>query len=143
MKRLAVAAALLPFTLAGCASGQTWQVVGLYTDPALPGDLPADVAGAVNFDVRDSRFAGETGCAAISGEFTDVEGGIEFTNVEVAGPGDCSGGARHTHEQLAGLMVDGAAFDVRRMSEYEVLLTQRTDAHEPGSEPKSIRLMLL
>ena len=48
MKKLAplAAACALALGAAACSSPQTWQVVGVSTDPGLPSALPADAAGA-------------------------------------------------------------------------------------------------
>ena len=46
MKKLAPLVALGALAaLSGCSlQAPTWQVVGVYTDPSLPGALPADAA---------------------------------------------------------------------------------------------------
>lgn len=73
---LAVAAPLLlgP-TLASCgAEPPTWQVVAVYTDPALPGDLPLDAAGKANVQVKQRGdtldFTGTTPCSSLTGQAT-------------------------------------------------------------------------
>lgn len=143
-RHLAAAAMIFPLALAGCAGGQTWQVVGVYTDPELPGDLPADAAGAVNFGVRGSHFKGSTGCADVSGTYTEADGRVELSDVKVADPGACGGGARHTHDQLAGLLVDGASYTLKRLSDYEVVLTAGGEGDDdPAADRPAIRLMLL
>lgn len=72
MKRavqLAVIAAL-SCGLSGCGGffgPGTWQVVGVYTDASLPGELPADAAGKANFQIRGNTIRGTTPCAAVEG----------------------------------------------------------------------------
>ena len=43
------------------------------------------------------------------------------------------------HDQITGLLSEGAVFNLRRLSEYEVLLTLRSDAFDPPS----VRMMSL
>lgn len=140
MRRLVLAPVLAAaLALAGCATGQTWQVVGVYTDPSLPGALTPDAAGRANVTVRGDTFEGTTGCAEVEGSFEETEEQVAMREVAVGQLGACTGGVRRTHDQLAGLFVEGAEFSVRRLSEYEVLLTSTADA----LDPPSVRLMLL
>lgn len=136
MKRWLV---LLPaLALVGCASTQTWQVVAVYTAPDLPGDVPADAAGRVNFAVDGTTFTGSTGCADVAGEFAQDGDTVTLETITVGDVGECTGGTRHIHEQLVPLLTQGATFTRRDLSEYEVMLTGDNTV-----DPPSIRLMLL
>lgn len=139
MKRFAVVLLAAAAALGGCAREETWQVVAVYTDPDTPGALPADAAGAVNVAVDGASFSGSTGCGEMRGNYTLDEGELTVTDVDVPGAGGCSGGARRTHDQLAGILHDGARFTVRELSDYEVVLTADVDS----VEPPAVRLMLL
>ncbi|MCP1388438.1 hypothetical protein M5J20_09630 [Corynebacterium sp. TA-R-1] len=167
---LAVAAPLLlgP-TLASCgAEPPTWQVVAVYTDPALPGDLPLDAAGKANVQVKQRGdtldFTGTTPCATLTGQATvggatgpaadapDAATSLALTSITFDAPGDtCVGGARHTHDQLTELLQPGATFEVRSLSDTErLLITTPTAPATPAGtsadvlvDPPSIRLMRL
>lgn len=118
MKRLlAVAPVLL---LAACASPQQWHVVGVYTDPDAP--VPRNTGGA-SFTFTEDSFEGTTGCAKASGDFDDT---VTLHNVQVGDPGDCSGWARHTHDQLAQLLHDDTTFTVTRPTDNDLVLTLDT-----------------
>lgn len=139
--RRAVALAL-PLALAACGapSGDTWQVVAVYTDPSLPGDLPPEAAGRAAVTVSGDEFEGFTGCAPFSGSLSRGPEELSLIDVSVSpAPDTCTPGARHVHDQLAGLLGEGAVFGLRRLSEYEVLLTLRVDQ----LDAPSVRMMSL
>ena len=118
MKRLlAVAPVLL---LAACASPQQWHVVGVYTDPDAP--VPRNTGGA-SFTFTEDSFEGTTGCAKASGNFDDT---VTLHNVQVGDPGDCSGWARHTHDQLAHLLTENTSFQVSHPADFEMILVADT-----------------
>lgn len=134
----------------GLAGSGTWQVVGVYTDAFLPGELPADAAGKANFQIRGKTVRGTTPCVAVEGT---IEKGSEndpdddrvtltaITIEEPQDPGACVGGSRHVHDQLTQLLTPGAQFRVLRPSDGERLLVSTAD--EQRADPPSIRAMLL
>ncbi|QYH19251.1 hypothetical protein JKI95_08635 [Corynebacterium aquatimens] len=130
--------------------------MAVYTNPGVPGDLPLDAAGKANVQVNDNQFEGTTPCAQVSGQLSreDAPSGdsasptdlptVTLTSVDLAAPDDtCIGGARYTHDQLASLLVPGATFSVRELSDTERLLVTVPDAAAPQLDPPSIRLMRL
>lgn len=149
MKKLAPLVALGALAaLSGCSlQAPTWQVVGVYTDPSLPGALPADAAGAANFRVHSGEFRGSTPCASVRGELTIDGDTLTLDFVELDDPGDCSGGARHTHDQLAGLLTPGASFHIVETAPTERLLVENVENVEDtdaGSiDRPSVRLVKL
>jgi len=138
-RALALAFPLL-LVACGAPAGDTWQVVAVYTDPSLPGDLPPDAAGRAAVTVTGDAFEGFTGCALVSGSFSRGPEELSLIDVSVSpAPDTCTPGARHVHDQITGLLSEGAVFNLRRLSEYEVLLTLRSDAFDPPS----VRMMSL
>lgn len=146
MKRLALlsAALLLPAALTSCSEAQfpTWQVVAIYAEPDLPGSLPADAAGTVNFHLTDTRdtpyFAGTTPCADITGTIDPIDeqqlntiGTIEFG--AITDDASCIGGARHTHNQLVELLKPGTAFELSKPSKEELRVVLSPDSINPPS----------
>lgn len=126
MKRLA----LLPLAaLAACAPAPAWQVVSVRTSEAQP----ATETSLARVRIDDHRFTGTTGCTDVTGTF-DGDSPITLSGVQVGDPGNCSGWARQTHDQLAPLLVDGAEFRVARPADFELVLV-----HTGG---ETIRLML-
>ena len=119
--------------LAGCGgqddgtglAGRTWQIVAIYTTPGNTGDLPADAAGRATLTLGSGTMKGQTGCVRFTAEVTSQDASLHLDRVEMADPGDCSGGSRHVHDQLAGLITGGADFDVRRLGDSEAVLTRR------------------
>ena len=109
---LAAAAAL---TLSACgAKEDIWQVTAVYTDPSVPGDLPADAHGSANFSLSGSTVHGTTPCALVTAQVTleDEQVSIDSVDMRPRGGVDCTGGRLHTHEQLASLLEPGLLFDV-------------------------------
>lgn len=115
MKRAVVIAPL--FALAACAPASTWQVVSLRTSE----DQPATEASIARVRIDDQRFSGTTGCADVSGSF-EGDSDITLTGVELGTPGDCSGWARHTHDQLEHLLTDNRTFQVSHPADFEMIL---------------------
>lgn len=110
MKR---ALTILPlFALAACAPAPTWQVVSLRTSE----DQPATETSVARLRIDDQRFTGTTGCSDVSGSF---EGENTIT---LSDPGDCSGWARHTHDQLAHLLTENTSFQVSHPADFEMIL---------------------
>ncbi|WP_291314067.1 hypothetical protein [Corynebacterium sp. UBA2622] len=130
---VAVAGAVLAGTLPGCASrgdtaglnGPTWQIVGIYTDPDNTADLPADAAGRATLAFGGTSMHGQTGCAPLQAKVSSQGDSLRLDDVRIDNPGDCKGGARHVHDQLAGLFTSGAEFDVRHFGDAEAVLTRR------------------
>lgn len=115
MKR---ALALVPlFALAACAPAPTWQVVSLRTSE----DQPATEASVARVRIDDQRFTGTTGCSDVSGSF-EGEDTITLTDLKLSDPGDCSGWARHTHDQLTQLLTEGTSFQVSHPADFEMIL---------------------
>lgn len=138
----------------GLVGSGTWQVVGVYTDAFLPGELPADAAGKANFQTRGKTVRGTTPCAAVEGtiekdpekdpEKSSDDDRVTLTAItieELQDPGACVGGSRHVHDQLTQLLTPGAQFRVLRPSDGERLLVSTAD--EQRADPPSIRVMLL
>ena len=126
MRRALAAVPLL--ALAACAPAPTWQVVSVRTSEGQP----ATETSLARVRIDDQRFSGTTGCADVSGSF-EGESDITLSDVRVGDPGGCSGWARHTHDQLADLIVNDAAFRVSRPADFELVLVA------PGGE--TVRLM--
>ena len=119
MKR---ALTILPlFALAACAPAPTWQVVSLRTSE----DQPATEASVARVRIDDQRFSGTTGCADVSGSF-EGEDTITLTDLKLSDPGDCSGWARHTHDQLTQLLTEGTSFQVSHPADFEMILVAET-----------------
>lgn len=150
MEKLAPLAAACALTLgaAACSPPQTWQVVGISTDPGLPSSLPADAAGAANFRLRGDRLKGATPCATVDAKASLDDATLTLESVEL-GPTDdaCTGGARHTHDQLAQLLTPGASFQIRETGPTERLLVLSTDNDDTDNaaslNPPSVRVMSL
>ena len=115
MKRAVAIAPLL--ALAACAPAPTWQVVSLRTSE----DQPATEASIARVRIDDQRFSGTTGCADVSGSF-EGEDTITLTDLKLSDPGDCSGWARHTHDQLAYLLTENTSFQVSHPADFEMIL---------------------
>lgn len=119
MKR---ALTILPlFALAACAPAPTWQVVSLRTSE----DQPATEASVARVRIDDQRFTGTTGCGDVSGSF-EGEDTITLTDLKLSDPGDCSGWARHTHDQLAHLLTESKSFQVSHPADFEMILVADT-----------------
>ena len=115
MKR---AVAIVPlFALAACAPAPTWQVVSLRTSE----DQPATEASVARVRIDGQRFTGTTGCGDVSGSF-EGEDTITLENIALGDPGDCSGWARHTHDQLTQLLTEGTSFQVSHPADFEMIL---------------------
>lgn len=153
MKRAVQLAVIIALScgLSGCGGffgTSTWQIVGVYTDASLPGELPADAAGKANFQIRGNTIRGTTPCAAVEGSLdTNTKNDsdqVTLHTVTVEQPPEpdaCVGGSRHVHDQLTQLLTPGAQFRIIRPSETERLLVSMAD--EPRADPPSIRVMLL
>lgn len=115
MKRAVAIAPLL--ALAACAPAPTWQVVSLRTSE----DQPATEASIARVRIDDQRFSGTTGCADVSGSF-EGDSDVTLTGVELGTPGDCSGWARHTHDQLEHLLAEDKTFQVSHPADFEMIL---------------------
>lgn len=109
------------FALAACAPAPTWQLVSLRTSE----DQPATEASIARVRIDDQRFTGTTGCADVSGSF-EGEDTITLENIALGDPGDCSGWARHTHDQLAHLLTESKSFQVSHPADFEMILVADT-----------------
>lgn len=109
------------FALAACAPAPTWQLVSLRTSE----DQPATEASIAHVRIDDQRFSGTTGCADVSGSF-EGEGTITLENIALGDPGDCSGWARHTHDQLEHLLTENTTFQVSHPADFEMILVAET-----------------
>lgn len=119
MKR---AVAIVPlFALAACAPAPTWQVVSLRTSE----DQPATETSVARVRIDGQRFTGTTGCSDVSGSF-EGEDTITLTDFKLGDPGDCSGWARHTHDQLAHLLTENTTFQVSHPADFEMILVAET-----------------
>lgn len=119
MKR---AVAIVPlFALAACAPAPTWQLVSLRTSE----DQPATEASIAHVRIDDQRFTGTTGCADVSGSF-EGEDTITLESITFGDPGDCSGWARHTHDQLEHLLTENTTFQVSHPADFEMILVAET-----------------
>ena len=115
MKRAVAIAPLLALT--ACAPAPAWQVVSLRTSE----DQPATETSIARVSIDDQRFTGTTGCADISGSF-EGESDVTLTAIDIGDPGDCSGWARHTHDQLAHLLAENTTFQVSHPADFEMIL---------------------
>lgn len=109
------------FALAACAPAPTWQLVSLRTSE----DQPATEASIAHVRIDDQRFTGTTGCADVSGSF-EGEDTITLESITFGDPGDCSGWARHTHDQLEHLLTENTTFQVSHPADFEMILVAET-----------------
>lgn len=104
--------------------GPTWQVTGVFTDPATPGGVTSDA----ELIFGRATLTGTTGCARFNARAhydTDADT-IEVTRLTMDEPDpQCAGVARHVHDQLAGILE--GTFDVSHPSDTEVVLTKAGD----------------
>lgn len=134
MKRaLAIAACLL---LAGCSAepdhvlgGRTWEVTAVYTDPNVPGAVPADAAGRALVVFGAESLTARTACAPLQAGASIDDGVVQLKGVRVGDVReDCIGGSRRVHDQLTGLLTEGAEFDVTHLTDDVITLKLRSDA---------------
>jgi len=134
MKRaLAIAACLL---LAGCSAepdhvlgGRTWEVTAVYTDPNVPGAVPADAAGRALVVFGAESLTARTACAPLQAGASIDDGVVQLKGVRVGDVReDCIGGSRRVHDQLTGLLTEGAEFDVTHLTDDVITLKLRRDA---------------
>lgn len=134
MKRaLAIAACLL---LAGCSAepdhvlgGRTWEVTAVYTDPNVPGAVPADAAGRALVVFGAESLTARTACAPLQAGASIDDGVVQLKGVRVGDVReDCIGGSRRVHDQLTALLTEGAEFDVTHLTDDVITLKLRSDA---------------
>ncbi|MCT1450726.1 hypothetical protein [Corynebacterium sp. p3-SID1194] len=134
MKRaLAIAACLL---LAGCSAepdhvlgGRTWEVTAVYTDPDVPGAVPADAAGRALVVFGAESLTARTACAPLQAGAEIRDDTLRLKGVRVGDVReDCMGGSRRVHDQLTGLLTEGAEFDVTHLADDVITLKLRSDA---------------
>lgn len=134
MKRaLAIAACLL---LAGCSAepdhvlgGRTWEVTAVYTDPNVPGAVPADAAGRALVVFGAESLTARTACAPLQAGASIDDGVVQLKGVRVGDiREDCIGGSRRVHDQLTGLLTEGAEFDITHLTDDVITLKLRSDA---------------
>jgi len=134
MKRaLAIAACLL---LAGCSAepdhvlgGRTWEVTAVYTDPDVPGAVPADAAGRALVVFGAESLTARTACAPLQAGAEIRDDTLRLKGVRVGDVReDCMGGSRRVHDQLTGLLTEGAEFDVTHLTDDVITLKLRSDA---------------
>lgn len=133
MKRaLAIVACLL---LAGCSAepdhvlgGRTWEVTAVYTDPDVPGAVPADAAGRALVVFGAESLTARTACAPLQAGASIDDGVVQLKGVRVGDVReDCIGGSRRVHDQLTGLLTEGAEFDVTHLTDDVITLKLRSD----------------
>ena len=133
MKRaLAIAACLL---LAGCSAepdhvlgGRTWEVTAVYTDPNVPGAVPADAAGRALVVFGAESLTARTACAPLQAGASIDDDVVRLKGVRVGDiREDCIGGSRRVHDQLTGLLTEGAEFDVTHLTDDVITLKLRSD----------------
>ena len=134
MKRaLAIAACLL---LAGCSAepdhvlgGRTWEVTAVYTDPDVPGAVPADAAGRALVVFGAESLTARTACAPLQAGASIDDDVVRLEGVRVGDVReDCIGGSRRIHDQLTELLTEGAEFDVAHLTDDVITLKLRSDA---------------
>ena len=134
MKRaLSIAACLL---LAGCSAepdhvlgGRTWEVTAVYTDPDVPGAVPADAAGRALVVFGAESLTARTACAPLQAGASIDDGVVQLKGVRVGDVReDCIGGSRRVHDQLTALLTEGAEFDVTHLTDDVITLKLRSDA---------------
>ncbi|MHA2789809.1 hypothetical protein ACXZ66_11830 [Corynebacterium sp. S7] len=141
--------------LVGCSSqpqedsmvGPTWQIVSLYTTPGSPDELPQSAAGAARIVFGESSIVGNTGCFPFQAAVRFTTGGEEVAtidaaemtidNIEYLESGSCEGGSQYVHDELSGLLSKDSTFDIKHLTDTEIVLTKA----DSGIEPPSIRLM--
>ncbi|MGD7001413.1 hypothetical protein [Corynebacterium halotolerans] len=121
-------------------TGTSWQITELYLEPGTPSTLPDLVAGRASLIFGEHSVAGSTGCAPIQGQVTFTADGevsaardadrVSFDRTEIEVPADgCVGQAMFTHERISGLLT--GEFEIARLSDYELALTQVSDEIDP------------
>lgn len=115
MKRVLAVAPLL--AVSACAPQPAWHVVSVRTAE----DQPATETSVASVRIDAQRFTGTTGCADVSGSF-EGDDTITLQDIQVGDPGDCSGWARHTHDQITNLITENTTLQVSRPADYELIL---------------------
>ena len=148
MRRTAAAIAVAAAAaLAGCSApthplaGTTWEIVALYTDPDVPGDVPLDAAGRAVIVFGRESLTARTGCAPLQAGASISDSDVQLRGVTTGKlDSDCAGGSRRLHTQLSEILVPDAEFDLRRYGEDEITLTARR-GHGIDLNPPTIRLV--
>nr|VDG64059.1 Uncharacterised protein [Streptococcus thermophilus] len=151
MRRVSAAVAVsiaAAATLAGCSApthplaGTTWEIVAVYTDPDVPGDVPLDAAGRAVIVFGRESLTARTGCAPVQAGASISETDVQLRGVTTGRlDRDCAGGSRRLHTQLTDILVPHAQFDLRRYGEDEITLTARRGGDEIDLNPPTIRLV--
>lgn len=127
------AACLLPLT--ACSSepdhvlgGRTWEVTAVYVDPETPGAVPGDAAGRALIVFGAESLTARTACAPLQAGAEIHDDTLRLKGVRVGDVNDdCIGGSRRVHEQLTGLLTEGAEFDVAHLTDGVITLKLRSD----------------
>lgn len=135
MKRFAAALCLLPAALAACSpapdhvlAGRTWEVTAVYTDPATPGAVPIDAAGRAIVVFGAESLTARTACAPLQAGAAIQDDTLRLKGVRVGDiTDDCIGGSRRVHDQLTGLLTDGAEFDITHLTDDVITLKLRSE----------------
>lgn len=133
MKRALAAACLLP--LAACSTppdhvlaGRTWEVTAVYTDPDIPGAVPIDAAGRAIVVFGAESLNAQTACAPLQAGAEIHDDTLRLKGVRVGDiHDDCIGGSRRVHDQLTGLLTEGAEFDITHLTDDVITLKLRSD----------------
>lgn len=134
MRRLLPLVCLLP--LAACSpapnhvlADRTWEVTAVYTDPDMPGAVPSDAAGRAIIVFGAESLTARTACAPLQAGADVTDSEVRLKGVRVGDiRDDCIGGSRRVHEQLTGLLTEGAEFDVAHLTDDVITLKLRTDS---------------
>ncbi|WP_297850829.1 hypothetical protein [uncultured Corynebacterium sp.] len=134
MKRALGLLCLLP--LAACSAepnhvlaNRTWEVTAIYSDPDTPGAVPSDAAGRALIVFGAESLNARTACAPLQAGAEINDGQLTLKGVRVGDVReDCIGGSRRVHEQLTGLLTEGAEFDIKHLTDDVITLKLRDDA---------------
>lgn len=134
---------LCALSLSGCGGGDTlesdhplagtsWEVVAVYQDPDVPGDVPFDAAGRARLAFGGSSVSANTGCAPLQAVATVKQDSIKLEEVKQGRlHNPCIGGTRRVHDQLTGILTTGAEFSLTRYGDREMTLRLRSDELDP------------
>ena len=134
MKRALAALCLLPLTACSAEpdhvlGGRTWEVTAVYTDPDVPGAVLADAAGRALVVFGAESLTARTACAPLQAGAEIRDDTLRLKGVRVGDVReDCMGGSRRVHDQLTGLLTEGAEFDFTHLTDDVITLKLRSDA---------------
>ena len=91
--------------------------------------MPADAAGRALVVFGAESLTARTACAPLQAGASIDDGVVQLKGVRVGDVReDCIGGSRRVHDQLTGLLTEGAEFDVTHLTDDVITLKLRRDA---------------